>query len=121
MKKIEVRTSKKCDVLDITPFIEAKGKAVLVFVPHATCALAINEFEPNIKEDMENYFGKMAEGEWKHNSIDDNAEAHLSSALLKPFLVIPVDKGQLVLGTWQRVLLIEFDGPRKREIIIQDL
>ncbi|MEM4366696.1 MAG: secondary thiamine-phosphate synthase enzyme YjbQ [Candidatus Anstonellales archaeon] len=121
MKEIEVKTSKKCEVVDITELIEAKGKAVLVFVPHATCGLVINEFEENIKEDMERYFGGMAKGEWKHNAIDDNAEAHLSAALLKPFILIPVSGGRLLLGTWQRVLLIELDGPRKRRVIIQDL
>jgi secondary thiamine-phosphate synthase enzyme len=54
-----------------------------------------------------------------HNSIDDNAEAHLLSALISPSLTVPTENGKLHLGTWQRIMLVELDGPRKRRVIVK--
>ncbi|MGB9719367.1 MAG: secondary thiamine-phosphate synthase enzyme YjbQ [Candidatus Anstonellales archaeon] len=122
MKEFFVETKKRIEVVDITKEVEAKiektAKACLVFVPHATAAIIINEYEPNIKNDYERFYSELAKGEWKHNSIDNNAEAHLLSSLVKPFAVIPCENGKLVLGTWQRMMLLELDGPRRRKIII---
>ncbi|MEM2908666.1 MAG: secondary thiamine-phosphate synthase enzyme YjbQ [Candidatus Bilamarchaeaceae archaeon] len=117
-----VETKKRIEIIDITSKVEERigsGDAVVVFVPHATAALIINEFEPNIKADYENFFSKIAKGEWKHNVIDDNAEAHILGALISPSIVVPAEGGKLSLGTWQRIMLVELDGPRKRRVIVK--
>ncbi len=117
-----VETRKRVEVVDITEGVEKRigqGNACLVFVPHATAAVIINEFEPNIKSDYEEFFSKLAKGSWRHNSIDNNAEAHLLSALISPSLVVPVENRKLQLGTWQRIMLVELDGPRKRRVIVK--
>ncbi len=117
-----VETTKRVEVVDITDEVGKRigdGKACLVFVPHATAALIINEFEPNIKSDYEGLFSKIAKGSWKHNSIDNNAEAHLLSALISPSILVPVKNGRLELGTWQSIMLVELDGPRKRRIAVR--
>ena len=117
-----IETSKRIEVVDITNKVSERvsdGNACLVYVLHATAALIVNEYEPNIKSDYEKFFSMIANGEWKHNAIDNNAEAHLLSALVSPSVTIPVEDGKLVLGTWQRVLLVELDGPRKRKIIVK--
>ena len=123
MKQIEVGTSKKVEVVDINHEIEkvlTPGKLCVLFCPHTTAALTINEYEPNLKKDMEEYFKRIAPpGNYAHNKIDDNAEAHLLSSLLKPSLTIPMDGRSLVLGVWQAVLLVELDGPRKRKVYVQ--
>lgn len=126
MKSFQVETSKHIEVVDITMHVEhaltAKTKACLVFVPHATAALSIGEYEPNIKQDYEKFYsGLCPKSDYAHNRIDDNAESHILSSLLKPDLLIPVENGKLVLGTWQRILLVDFDGPRTRKIYIQEL
>lgn len=119
----EVSTTKKVEVIDITAEVEKtisseKGVAAVVFVPHATAALIVNEYEPNIKADYEKFFSRIARGEWMHNVIDDNAEAHLLGALISPSVTVPVKDGRLTLGTWQRVMLVELDGPRRRKVYI---
>jgi len=122
--EIFIETKKRTEVIDITDEVvknTGKGEACLVYVPHATAALIVNEFEPNIKSDYEKFFSKIANGEWKHNAIDNNAEAHLLSALISPSVTIPLKDNKLDLGTWQRIMLVELDGPRKRKIIVKTL
>lgn len=119
--EFSVETRKRIEVVDITDEVQERikeGKLCNVYVPHATAALIVNEYEPNIKSDYEEFFSKIAKGNWKHNAIDDNAEAHLLSALISPSVVIPIENKRLKLGTWQRIMLVELDGPRTRRIIV---
>jgi secondary thiamine-phosphate synthase enzyme len=58
---------------------------------------------------------------WLHDRIDDNAHSHIKAAILGPSELLPVRGGELVLGTWQRLMLLEFDGPRKRSVSVQML
>ncbi len=121
MDSFEISTTKSVEVIDITSQVEERvrdGKACLVFTPHATAALIVNEYEPNIKFDYEEFFSRIAKGNWRHNKIDDNAEAHLLSALISPSIIIPVKNGKLVLGTWQSIMLVELDGPRTRKVVV---
>ncbi|MBI5158705.1 YjbQ family protein [Candidatus Micrarchaeota archaeon] len=128
MNFFEVQTRKQREVLNITERVEElvresklKEGVCLVFVPHATAGVIVNEFEPNITRDYLKFFEKIApkNAEWEHNAIDDNAEAHLLSAFLGQGKTIPISEGKLVLGTWQRILLCELDGPRNRKVVVQ--
>lgn len=124
--EFSVSTSKKIEVVDITDQVAEKiqkdANALLVYVPHATAAIVINEYEPNIKKDMEEYFGSMIpKKDWLHNAIDDNAESHLGSAVLGSSVLIPIERGELQLGTWQRIILVDLDGPRERRVIVKTL
>ena len=125
MLEFEVSTTKRIEVVDITSQVEERvkdGKAVLIFSPHATAAITIGEYEPNIKADYERFYEELCpKSNYKHNQIDDNAEAHIISSFIKPSLVVPVKDGKMVLGTWQSVLLVELDGPKKRRIVVQNL
>jgi len=119
-----IETKRKIEVVDITDEVARRvnsGNACLLFVPHATASVIVNEYEPNLKSDYEKFFSMLAKGEWRHNSIDDNAEAHILSALLSPSVIIPLKDGRLDLGTWQRIMLVELDGPRKRKIILRTI
>lgn len=122
-----VKTRAKTEVLDITHFVEEamkdeEGSACLVFVPHTTAAVTINEYEPNIKEDYKDFFNRIApKADYRHNKVDGNAEAHLLSALISTSVVVPVHNGKLALGSWQRILLVEGDGPRNRKVYVQAL
>ena len=127
MKELRFQTSERVQVLDITSEVErAVGESgvregvCLVFVPHATAGIILNEWEPRIASDYVRFFEELVpKGDWKHNSIDDNAEAHLKSALLNAGRMIPVSSGRTVRGTWQSILLCEFDGPRDRRVVVQ--
>jgi len=125
--EFRVMTAKRRDLVDITEQVEAlvskcgiSDGICLVYVPHATAAIIINEFEPNIKQDFEDVFERLfPDGNYRHNRIDDNAQAHLKSGFIGPSATIPVENGALQLGTWQSIILCEFDGPRERRVIVK--
>jgi len=128
MKEIKVSTKGKFDLINITDLVErevrdVKEGVVLVFLPHATSALILNEDEGGLREDILNKLRELVpeKGDYLHNRIDDNAHAHILSSLLKQFVLLPVKDGRLVRGTWQEVLLLEFDGPRERRVLIEIL
>ena len=124
---ITVRTTKRREVLDITRQVtaavtasKAKEGVCTVFARHATAALIINEnADPGFRTDILSLLDKLIpEGVWEHDKVDDNGAAHLGAALLGPVQVIPVRDGRLLLGTWQGIALVELDGPRQREIVV---
>lgn len=128
---LEISTKGNNDVINITDLVQAEirksGKKegfCFLFVPHSTCGLTTIEFEPGVVDDLKEVLEKIipTRPDYKHNQAwgDGNAQAHLRAAFLKPDLVIPFENGQLQLGTWQQIVLIDFDvRPRTRNIIIK--
>jgi secondary thiamine-phosphate synthase enzyme len=128
--QFSLSTKKHVELVDITSQVEyaversgVKSGACVVFAPHATVAIVINEFEPNLKTDFEQVFEKMLpQMDYMHDNIDNNARAHLLSGLLGSGRTIPIEDGRLTLGTWQRIIFCELDGPRsKRDIVVSVL
>jgi len=136
--ELTISTHKRVEFVDITDAInesiskilkkgDAKPNMCIVYVPHATAGLIVNEYEPNIIEDYKSFYQGLAETvrkdldrkDFMHNNIDDNAEAHLLTSLVGSSRLFIIKNKQLLLGTWQRVILCEFDGPRKRKVIIK--
>ncbi len=122
---IEVATSDRFQALNVTSIIESWVKEqklsnglLLVYVPHTTAALTVNEAERGLMSDIVTFLKELTyEGKsWRHNIIDDNAHAHLSSILTGYSIILPVIDGRLDLGTWQQIILLEMDGPRRRKI-----
>ncbi|MFH1471014.1 MAG: secondary thiamine-phosphate synthase enzyme YjbQ [Candidatus Micrarchaeota archaeon] len=119
-----IKTSSQQQVLDITRIVEeavsksgVKEGICLVNLPHATAAIISGEYEPNIERDYLRFFEELVpKSDYAHNSIDNNAEAHLKNAFFGSSKAFPVSGGQLVLGTWESIMLCEFDGPRARTI-----
>jgi len=115
--------------LDITDAVAERVQAgpvrdgmCLVMVMHSTAAVVVNEtHDPNIGQDVIDALDRAVPDRagWLHDRIDDNAPAHIKAAILGPSELVPVRGGELVLGTWQRIMLIEFDGPRKRQVSVQ--
>jgi secondary thiamine-phosphate synthase enzyme len=127
-REIVFSTEKQFQLVDITYEVEriveesgVKNGIALVFAPHATAAIIANEHESGLIEDIITKIKELTEpgsSEWKHNIIDDNAHAHLGSALIGADRVFPVINGRLVRGTWQNIFLVEMDGPRSRRHVI---
>lgn len=129
--KIEVATKGHNDILNITDQIEAvvqksgvKEGTVIIFVPHQTCAISVLEYEPGLIKDLKKVLEKIVTEQdgATHNLKwgDGNGAAHLKATLLKPDLTVPIENGKLILGTWQQIILIDFDNrPRQRQIIIK--
>jgi len=122
-----VRTTDRFQVLDVTNIVEeAVSKSGVtrgiasVYVPHTTCGITVNEAEPGLMRDIVEFLKEHTKpgAPWMHNRIDDNAHAHLGQSVLGHHASIPVADGRLYIGTWQRILLVEMDGPRRRRIII---
>lgn len=125
---IEINTAKRVEVIDITlPIEKALEKKdredglCLVFSLHTTTAVIINEAESGVMQDITNLLSELApigKG-YLHDRTDGNAHAHLQAALLGNSVVIPVKAKKPVLGTWQRILFLELDGPRRRRIEVE--
>ncbi len=122
-----VKTRKSQEVVDITRQVsEAVARARVdegictVFVRHATAAIIINEnADPGFRADVVTALARLfPEGIWEHDKVDDNGAAHLKAAVLGPSEAVPVKGGRLLLGTWQGIALVECDGPREREIVV---
>ena len=126
MIRLNVSTHKKREVLDITDIVnEEIGKQkvqsglVNLFLTHTTAALTTADLDPGAEQDYLDAFEQMIPKlKFRHPHDPSHTPDHIPSALIGTSLTLPVENGQLVLGTWQRVILIEFDGPRKREIVI---
>ncbi|BES81478.1 secondary thiamine-phosphate synthase enzyme YjbQ [Pyrodictium abyssi] len=128
VREFTVTSSSRFEVIDITTKVETivqnsgiRNGLCLVFVPHATAAIIANEAEPGLLSDYIDFLKETFKPDykWRHNRIDDNAHAHLASAVIGPSRVFPVMNGRLVRGTWQNILLIELDGPRTRRVIVE--
>jgi secondary thiamine-phosphate synthase enzyme len=126
MSTIEIVTKKDVELVDITDSVEkfvqgVKDGVCIVYTRHTTGALFINENENGLKQDILGLLEKLVpkDAGYHHDKIDNNAHAHLRATLLSPSVSIPVENGKLVLGTWQRVFFAEFDGPRRRRVIVK--
>ncbi len=128
MFEFSIRTKTKQEMVDVTGRVAdlVKQSGVqdgicLIYVPHATAAIAINEnADPNVCEDILDALGALIpEGKWRHDRIDDNAAAHIKATILGPSEAVPVRGGRLRLGTWQSLMLVELDGPRDRTVIVE--
>lgn len=122
---LEVPSSRRIEIVDVTPPLTAlcarapRRDGLLVAVcGHTTAGLIVNEAEPKLLHDLRAWLERLApQGEpYAHNTVDDNADAHLRAILLGHSVCVPVEGGRLVLGTWQRILLVELDGPRRRTV-----
>lgn len=130
-KTIKIKSRGETDIIDITSDVKnilKKGKlkagTVTIFVPGATGALTTVEYESGLVSDLKEAFEKWAprRGEYAHNLkwADGNGFSHVRASLLGPSLTVPFSGGDLILGTWQQIIFVDFDNrPRSREIVVQ--
>jgi secondary thiamine-phosphate synthase enzyme len=124
---LRIKTSKNQEVVDITGQVtkvlarSPRDEGICtVFVRHATAAIIINEnADPGFRRDVVTALDRLfPQGIWEHDKVDDNGAAHLKAMILGPSETVPIRGGQLLLGTWQGIALVECDGPREREIVV---
>jgi secondary thiamine-phosphate synthase enzyme len=131
VKELEVQTERKTQLVNITDLVrdalgaEGDGSAALVYVPHTTAGVTINEkIDPALVDDFEQAFARIVEEEWdwRHNDADGpNAPAHVRASLASPQVLVPLSGGKLALGTYQGIFFCEFDGPRRRKVYVSTL
>jgi secondary thiamine-phosphate synthase enzyme len=129
--KLTEKTQGHCDIIDITAKVEEqlrKGKLsrglATLFVSGSTAGLTTIEYEPGILKDLKELLERLIPSDRKYHHDDrwgdDNGFSHLRASLLGPSLQIPIENGKLLLGTWQQIVLLDFDNrPRTREVVVQ--
>ncbi|MCP8304918.1 MAG: YjbQ family protein [archaeon] len=126
--EIDVSTKDRTELIDISSYVgdhvhksNINFGFCLVFTPHSTVAIVVNEHEGGLMQDIirkvKEEFPKGTG--WFHDRVDDNADSHLASTFIGPSKVFPVKDGALVRGTWQNIFLLELDGPRRRKVIVE--
>ena len=126
MKELKVRSRFREEMIDITEEIEKfvreeelRNGFVVLYVPHTTAGLVINEgFDPDVSRDLIEMLKRLIPKDGNYRHAEGNSDAHIKSAILGESKIIPVKDGRLLLGTWQRVFFFEGDGPRNRRVIL---
>jgi secondary thiamine-phosphate synthase enzyme len=126
MHRLTIQTRQPKQVVDITREVNAlagqqnvEAGVCHVFVTHTTAAITTADLDPGTDLDMLDAFTTMIPDlDYRHPHNPAHAPDHILAALLGPSVSVPVENGRLVLGTWQRVVLFEFDGPRQRGVIV---
>jgi secondary thiamine-phosphate synthase enzyme len=131
VQEIRLRTARRSHVVDITREVGdavagQEGSAVVVYVPHTTAGVTINEHaDLAVARDLEAALERMVEDGWPWEHVEpgeENAPTHVRAALIGPSVVIPLrEDGSLALGTWQGIFFCEFDGPRERTVYVSVL
>ena len=129
--RFKISTKGFNDVIDITDRVseivrksKIKDGICLISCPGSTAGLTTIEYDPNLLEDFKEFLEKIipSDRNYRHDRTwgDKNAPSHIRSALIKPFLTVPIEDGKLVLGTWQQITFLDFDNrPRDREIFVK--
>jgi secondary thiamine-phosphate synthase enzyme len=127
--EISLSTERRTQLVEITRDVQdalsPEAAAVLVFVPHTTAGLTINEHaDPAVARDLEAAMERIVGDDWGWQHIEageENAPSHVRASLFGPQVVVPVENGRLALGTWQGLFFCEFDGPRSRKVYVTPL
>jgi len=124
MKVFQVKTSARSAAVDVTDEVQravsdmklVKGLC-FVYVPHTTAGITINEgADPHVMEDVLNTLDNLIPWRGNYKHTEGNSAAHIKTSLIGSGVHVFVEQGRLVLGTWQRIFLCEFDGPRTRKV-----
>ena len=131
MREFHLRTERRTQLVEITRDVASAvedapdASAVLVFVPHTTAGVTINEHaDPAVARDFERALERMVGDEWGWEHVEageENAPSHIRAALMGPQVLVPLRDGRLTLGTWQGIFFCELDGPRERSVYVTAL
>jgi secondary thiamine-phosphate synthase enzyme len=130
VREITVKTERRTQLIDITRQVRealdgASGAAVLVYVPHTTAGVTINEHaDPMVARDFEMALERIVPEDWAWRHVEEgeeNAPSHPRASLMGPQVLVPLRGGELALGTWQGIFFCELDGPRTRSVYVSVL
>jgi secondary thiamine-phosphate synthase enzyme len=131
VQELNVSTERRTQLIDITDQVRGAldgsngASAALVYVPHTTAGVTINEHaDPMVARDFEDALEKIVQDGWGWKHIEEgeeNAPSHIRASLMSPHVLVPLAGGKLALGTWQGIFFCEFDGPRERKVYVTTL
>jgi secondary thiamine-phosphate synthase enzyme len=127
MIKLNIKTTSKVEIIDITEHVKSvvnklnkKDGIILIYVPHTTAAITINEnYDPNVGNDILEILNILSPRDFNYKHIEGNAHAHIKASLIGSSVMLILENGEIKMGKWQGILFFEFDGPRDREIWIK--
>ncbi|MCD6232357.1 YjbQ family protein [Candidatus Aerophobetes bacterium] len=127
LKRISISTHSQVELVNITSSIEktvsesgVKEGVCYIFVPHTTAGITINEgADPSVKEDIINQLNKIVPFKESYLHLEGNSPAHIKASIIGSSEIVFIEGGHLVLGTWQSLYFCEFDGPRRREVLVK--
>ncbi len=126
IKEFKVKTTKKNELIDISSEIVSAVKEsnvdsgyCVVYCPHTTAGITINEgADPGVREDLLSHLEKLVPESKEYKHSEGNSDAHIKSSIIGTSEINIIKDNNIVLGTWQKIFFAEFDGPRKRKIIV---
>jgi secondary thiamine-phosphate synthase enzyme len=130
VRQLTLQTERRTQLVDITDLVRdsvagSAGAAVLVYVPHTTAGVTINEHaDPAVARDFERALERIVGDDWGWEHVEageENAPSHVRASLMGPSVVVPLRDGLLGLGVWQGIFFCEFDGPRQRSVYVSVL
>jgi len=131
VQQITLQTERRTQLIEITAEVQEAlngsngDAAALVYVPHTTAGLTINErIDPDLVSDFEDALQKVVDDgwNWRHDDADGpNAPSHVRASLMSPQVLVPLESGALALGRYQGIFFCEFDGPRERTVYVTSL
>ena len=129
MKSFQIQTRSRSDFVDITGQVsrvvaesDVQSGVCVVFVPHTTAGITINEnADPDVQTDVMEALEKAIPWQAGYRHVEGNAAAHVKASLMGSSVTVLIDAGRLVLGTWQGIYFCEFDGPRRRKVFVQTI
>jgi secondary thiamine-phosphate synthase enzyme len=124
MVRLRIRTRSREELRDMTAEVRdairesgVRHGVIHLWSMHTTCALTVNEgADPDVASDMVRFFGRLVPRDGDFDHAEGNSDSHVKTSLFGPGLTLLIDNGEPVLGTWQKVFLAEWDGPREREV-----
>ena len=126
MKEIRVQSQARNELIDVTSDVgkiiekmNIKSGHVILYVPHTTAGITINEgADPSVQRDIITTLSRLIPPDGDYNHLEGNSDAHIKSSLLGCSVLVLVENNKPVLGTWQRIFFYEGDGPRSRKIFV---
>jgi len=128
-REFGVQTKDLAELIDITAEVQEHLKAskikdgiCVIYIPHTTASVCINEnADPSVKSDINDTLDKLIPRDGSYSHSEGNADAHVKASIIGSSRVVLIESGKLLLGTWQGIYFCEFDGPRKRKVVLKFL
>ncbi len=129
MITLSLETRDRVTLVDVTALVEQalagsglREGAVVVFCPHTTAGMTINEnADPSVRRDLAMALERLVPQDLPFAHLEGNSDAHMKASMMGSSVTVPVEAGRLALGTWQGIYFAEFDGPRRRHFMVQPL
>lgn len=127
MRELRIVSRLRNEMIDLTQEIQKgvkeekiKNGYVIVYVPHTTAAVTINEgADSSVQHDIIETLKRLVPQNGKYNHIEGNSDAHIKASLLNSSIIVLIKTGRLLLGTWQHIFFYEGDGPRQRKVYVE--